>query len=59
MIIIKNITTPEFNKLTANNFTARLSPANLIKKTGFDTKNRNLTEKLTQAKQNIFLLKMN
>ena len=34
----KYITTPEFNKLTAENFTARLKQANLVTKTDFDKK---------------------
>ena len=34
----KYITTPEFNKLTAENFTARLKQANLVTKTDFDNK---------------------
>ena len=32
----KYITTPEFNKLTAENFPARLAQANLVTKTDFD-----------------------
>ena len=35
----KYIITPEFNKLTAENFTARLKLANLVTKTDFDKKN--------------------
>ena len=34
----KYITTPEFNKLTAQNFAARLAQANLVTKTNFDSK---------------------
>ena len=34
----KYITTPEFNKLTADNFPARLKQANLVAKTDFDNK---------------------
>ena len=34
----KYITTPEFNKLTAENFTARLKQVNLVNKTDFDNK---------------------
>ena len=44
------ITTPEFYKLTAENFTARLKEANLMTKSDFDKK---LTKKLLQIKQNI------
>ena len=35
----KNITTQEFNKLTAEIFAARLNQADLVKKTDFDKKN--------------------
>ena len=47
MFMMKNITTPEFNKLTAENFAARLGQANLaskndianfVNKTDFDDK---------------------
>ena len=34
----KYITTPEFNKLTTENFAARLAQENLLSKTGFDNK---------------------
>ena len=37
------MTTPEFNKLTSENFAARLKQANLVTKTEFDNK---LTHKL-------------
>ena len=39
----KYMTTPEFNKLTSENFAARLKQANLVTKTEFDNK---LTNKL-------------
>ena len=55
----KYITTLEFNKLTAENFAARLALANLVTKTDFDDKLINLNKKLTQTKQNIYQLKMN
>ena len=64
----KYITIPEFNKLTVENFAARLAQANLanksdianfVKKTDFDTKLKNLNKKLHQIKQNIYKLKMN
>ena len=35
----KNVTTQEFNKLTAESFAARLNQADLVKKTDFDKKN--------------------
>ena len=50
---VKYITTPEFNKLTAENFATRLKKANLESKTNFDNKLASLTEKLIQTKQNI------
>ena len=52
----KYITTEEFNKLTADNFTARLAQANLpskddianfVKKTDFDDELKNLNKKVT------------
>ena len=36
------ITTSEFNKLTTQNFATRLSQANLVTRTDFDTKLTNL-----------------
>ena len=48
------ITTPEFNKLTAKNFAARLAQANLETKTDFENKLINFHKKLTQIKQNIY-----
>ena len=62
------MTTPEFNKLTAENFTARLAQANLasksnitnfVKKTDFDDKLNNLNKNFTTNKQNMCLLKKN
>ena len=56
---IKYITTPEFNKLSAENFAARIAPANLvsksdianfIKETDFDDKLNNLNNKITSNK---------
>ena len=41
----KYITTSEFNKLTAENFKARLSQANLVTKTYFDAMLRSLNMK--------------
>ena len=46
----KYITTPEFNKLTAENFAARLAQANLVTKTDFDDKLINLNRKITSNK---------
>ena len=46
----KYITTPEFNKLTTENFAARLKQANLITKTDFDNKLTSLNRKSTSNK---------
>ena len=56
----KYITTPEFNKLTTENFKVRSEQANLIKKTDLDTelKKKSVMD-LLQIKQSICLLKMN
>ena len=57
----KYITTPEFNKSTAENFAGRLAQPNLASKndvanfaktTDFDDKVKNLNKKLLQIKQN-------
>ena len=42
----KYITTPEFNKLTAKNFAARLKQANLITTIDFDDKLKSLSRKI-------------
>ena len=54
----KYITTPEFNKLAADVFNARLVQANLIAKAEFDSELSTLNKKITQIKQNTYLLKM-
>ena len=41
----KYITTPEFNKVTAENFAAKLKQANLVTKTDFDDKLKSLNQK--------------
>ena len=46
ILMIKNITTPEFNKLTAEHFAARSAQANLITKTDFDAKLSSLNRKI-------------
>ena len=43
----KYITTSEFNKLTAEDFAARLAQVNLVTKTYFYDKLRNLNRKIT------------
>ena len=55
----KYITTSEFNKVTTENFKARLTKANLVTKTDFDTTLQNVNKKLLQIKQGICLLEMN
>ena len=56
----KYITTPEFDILTAENVDAGLAQANLLTKAGFDDKLNDLNKKkLTQAKQNMYLFKIN
>ena len=46
----KYITTPEVNKLAADDFNARLSQANLVAKTDFHCKLSSLNRKITQNK---------
>ena len=46
----KYITTPEFNKLTAENFAARLAQVNLVTKTDFEDKLINLNKKTNSNK---------
>ena len=51
------ITTPEFNKLTAENFAARLKQANLVTKTDFKDKLKNLNQKINSNKTKHLLVK--
>ena len=46
----KYIITPEFNKLAAENFTARLKETNLVNKTDFDKKLTSFNRKITSNK---------
>ena len=46
----KYITTPEFNKLTEQNFAVRWKQANLINKTVFDNKLISFNRKITSNK---------
>ena len=46
----KYITTPEFSKLTAVSFTARLKQANLVTKTDFDNKLTSFNRRITSNK---------
>ena len=46
----KYITTQEFNKLTTEDFNARLAQANLITKTDFDAKLQSLSKRITSNK---------
>ena len=49
----KYIATPEFNKLAAGNFAARLEQANLVNKTDFDNKLISFNRKITAKKNKI------
>ena len=53
----KHITTPEFNKLTAENFATRLAQANLVTKTDFDNKLSSLKRKISSNKTKHLILK--
>ena len=46
----KYITTSEFNKLTVENFAARLNEANFVTKTSFDDKLKSLNQNITSNK---------
>ena len=46
----KHITTPEFNKLTEENFVARLAQANFVRKTDFDNKLLSFNRKIVSNK---------
>ena len=48
--ILKKITTQEFNKLTAENFTARLKEADLVSKTDFDNDLTSFDKQITSNK---------
>ena len=50
LITIKYITTPVFNKLTTENFAARLKQTNLVSKTDFDNKLTSFNRKITSNK---------
>ena len=52
----KYITTPEFNKLTAENFAARLNQADLVTKTDFDDKLKSHNHKINSNKTKHLLL---
>ena len=52
----KDITTPEFNKLTTENFAARLAHANLITGTGFNAKLSSLNKKISSNKTKYLLV---
>ena len=51
------ITTPEFNKLAADAFNARIAQANLITKTDFDARLSGLNRKITKNKSDHVLVK--
>ena len=46
----KYVTTPEFNKLTAENFAATLAQANLVTTKDFDAKLSSVNRKITSNK---------
>ena len=52
----KYITTPEFNRLTTENFKARLAQVNLITKTDFDIKLRKIRDSVTSNKSKHLLV---
>ena len=52
----KYITTPEFNKLTAENFAAKLAQGNLVTKPDFDNKLRKLRKKINLNKAKNFIV---
>ena len=52
----KYITTSEFNKLTAENFAAKLAQVNLIRNTDFDAKLLSLNRKITSNKTKYLLV---
>ena len=52
----KYITTPEFNKLTTENFKARLKQADLVTKTEFHTKLQNISKIITLNKSRDLLV---
>ena len=58
IIIMTNITTPEFNTLAVDVCNARLAQANLLKQQILMLNCRVLTGKLRQIKQKIYLLKI-
>ena len=53
------IVTSEFNKLTTENFKARLAQANLVTKTDFDAELQDISNRITSNKSNICFLKVN
>ena len=52
----KHITTPEFNKLAAENFAGRLAQANLTIKTDFNSKLSSLNRKIVSNKTKHLLI---
>ena len=52
----KYVTTPEFNKLTTENFKARLSQADLVTKTDFDTELKKISDRVTSNKSKHLLV---
>ena len=52
----KYITTPEFNKLTRENFKARLAQADLVTKKDFDIKLQGISKRITSNKTKHWLV---
>ena len=55
----KYITTLEFNKVTAENFTARSKQANLVIKNDFDNKLKSFEKRITSIKTKHWEVKKN
>ena len=51
MIILNKITTQEFNKLTVENFAAKLKQADIVNKTNFDNKIPSFNRRITSNKE--------
>ena len=55
----KYITTPEFNKVTAENFAARLKQVNLVTKAYFHDKLKSINRKISSNKTKHLVVKIN
>ena len=59
IIIMANILLLQSLEANCRKFCCKIKQANLVTKTDFDDKLKSLNQKLTQIKQNMYLLKMN